>query len=185
MSLHIRKAVKEDVAQIFQFIKDLALFEKAPEAVFATEEKLSSTLGFTGQQFAHAVIAEVTSETAEETPAKTVGMAIYFYNYSTWHAAPGIYLEDLYVDQQERGKGYGTKLLQHLAKLSLDMGGKRLEKLLHVRWMQWMSPCPFGGYDSWFGRKMRGFLHGTAVGRFIVDQFWGFSASSSDFLHLP
>jgi GNAT superfamily N-acetyltransferase len=135
MSLNIREASQGDVPQMLQFIKDLALFEKAPEAVFATEEKLSSTLGFTGQQFAHAVIAEVSAEASEGDPAKTVGMAIYFYNYSTWHAAPGIYLEDLYVDQQERGKGYGTKLLQHLAKLSLDMGGKRLEWSV-LKWNQ-------------------------------------------------
>ncbi|KAK4502677.1 hypothetical protein PRZ48_006103 [Zasmidium cellare] len=53
------------------------------------------------------------------------------------------------------------------------MGGKRLEQLLHTRWMGWFSPCPWGGYDSWLGNKMRNFLHGTAIGRFIVDQFWG------------
>ncbi|KAK4624726.1 FAD-dependent monooxygenase DEP4 [Fulvia fulva] len=52
------------------------------------------------------------------------------------------------------------------------MGGKRLEQLLHVRWMQWFSPCPFGGGDSWLGRTMRNFLHGTAIGRFLTDQFW-------------
>ncbi|ORY85646.1 acyl-CoA N-acyltransferase [Protomyces lactucae-debilis] len=125
MSFSIRKAREEDVPQMLQFIKDLAEFEKAPEAVFATHEKLSSTLGFTGTAYAHAVIAETKSESDEA--AVVVGMAIYFFNYSTWHAAPGIYLEDLYVDQQYRGKGYGTRLLQHLAKLSLDMGGKRLE----------------------------------------------------------
>jgi hypothetical protein len=50
------------------------------------------------------------------------------------------------------------------------MGGKRLEKLLHVRWMTFFSPCPWGGEDGW--QWPRKFLHGTAIGRFIVDKFW-------------
>jgi GNAT superfamily N-acetyltransferase len=54
-------------------------------------------------------------------------MALYFYNYSTWRSAPGVYLEDLYVDPSERGKGYGFKLLQYLAAEVVKIGGRRLE----------------------------------------------------------
>lgn len=53
------------------------------------------------------------------------------------------------------------------------MGGKRLEQLLHIRWMQWFSPCPWGGEGGALGTRIRNFLHGTAIGRFLVDKFWG------------
>lgn len=131
MSLSIRKARQEDCPTILRFIQELALFEKAPELCFATLDKLESTLGFTGQQFAHVVIAEVTD--AQETEA--VGMALYFYNYSTWHAAPGIWLEDLYVSPAHRGHGTGTRLLQYLAAEVKKIGGKRLEWCV-LKWNQ-------------------------------------------------
>jgi GNAT superfamily N-acetyltransferase len=54
-------------------------------------------------------------------------MALYFYNYSTWRSAPGIYLEDLYVQPAARGNGYGFKLLKYLAKQVLEIKGRRLE----------------------------------------------------------
>ncbi|CAK4030697.1 FAD NAD(P)-binding domain-containing [Lecanosticta acicola] len=72
------------------------------------------------------------------------------------------------VDMVIRPGGNGPIWISH----PYVMGGKRLESLMHVRWMSWFSPCPWGGLDSWLGNKMRSFLHGTAVGRFIVDKFW-------------
>ena len=76
--------------------------------------------------------------------------------------------EGVEVDMVIRPSGNGPVWISH----PYVMGGKRLEKLLHVRWMTWFSPCPWGGLDSWLGKKMRNFLHGTAVGRFLVDKFW-------------
>lgn len=64
------------------------------------------------------------------------GMALYFYNYSTWRAKPGIYLEDLYVRESERGRGYGQRLLGELAKEVLEMGGGRLEWSV----LKWNTP---------------------------------------------
>ena len=67
---------------------------------------------------------------------KPVGLALYFYNYSTWRARPGIYLEDLYVKESERGKGYGQRLLGQLAKEVLEIEGGRLEWSV----LKWNTP---------------------------------------------
>lgn len=124
MSLSIRPATKTDCPIILKFIQDLALFEKEPESCLATLEQLESTLGFTGTQYAKAVMAVIPSSDGAEV---SVGTAIYFHNYSTWHAAPGIWLEDLYIDPVYRGRGYGTSILRYLAKEVKKIGGKRLE----------------------------------------------------------
>jgi len=86
-------------------------------------------------------------------------MALYFYNYSTWRARPGIYLEDLYIRESERGHGYGTRLLGELAKEVLAMGGGRLEWSV----LKWNEPS-IGFYksigaqkmDDWVGMRMDG-----------------------------
>lgn len=84
-------------------------------------ETLTETLGFGGgKAYAHTILAF----TPEKEPA---GMALYFNNYSTWRAKPGVYLEDLFVRPQYRGKGYGTALLARLAKVVQDINGARLE----------------------------------------------------------
>lgn len=124
MSFLIRPAVKEDCSSILKFIQDLALFEKEPDSCVATLEQLESTLGFTGTQYAKAVMAIISGPDGKDVP---VGTAVYFHNYSTWHAAPGIWLEDLYIDPQYRGRGYGTSVLRYLAKEVKKIGGKRLE----------------------------------------------------------
>jgi GNAT superfamily N-acetyltransferase len=83
------------------------------------------------------------------TPEGThAGIALYFYNYSTWRARPGIYLEDLYVKQSERGRGYGKRLLVELAKEVVAMKGGRLEWSV----LKWNGPS-IGFYES-IGAKM-------------------------------
>ena len=124
--MYVRQAQKEDCPLLLKFIQDLALFEKTPELCYATLDKLESSLGFTGKQYAYAVVAVDT---------EVVGMAIYFTNYSTWHAGPGIYLEDLYVVHEARGKGFGTKLIQYLATEVKRIGGHRLEWSV-LKWNQ-------------------------------------------------
>ncbi|KAL4773160.1 acyl-CoA N-acyltransferase [Aspergillus nidulans var. acristatus] len=126
----IRLATAEDVPLILQFIRELADYEKALHEVEATESSLLATLSFPGDTLKRGSVytALITPPAMPENPSpKPVGMALFFYNYSTWRAAPGIYLEDLYVQPAARGKGYGFKLLKWLAAKVLEIRGRRLE----------------------------------------------------------
>ena len=116
--LSLRLATANDVPQILQFIQDLAEYEKLSDQVVATEEKLRTTL-FGDKPFAEVVMADYQGQPA--------GFALFFHNYSTFLAKPGMYLEDLYVDQQLRGKGIGKALITFLAKLAVERGCGRLE----------------------------------------------------------
>ncbi|CAK7207089.1 Peroxygenase 1 [Sporothrix eucalyptigena] len=134
----IRFARREDVSAILQLIRELADYEHAIDSVEATEEKLLATIAFasTTPQAADGVVGP-TEPTSPSRPARCLvlftpegvpaGIALYFYNYSTWRARPGIYLEDLFVSPTQRKKGYGRKLLEALAKEVVAMGGGRLE----------------------------------------------------------
>ncbi|KAJ6257042.1 N-acetyltransferase [Drechslerella dactyloides] len=116
----IRKAVKEDVPEILAMIRELAEYERESDSCKATEELLYKNLGFTGgPAYAHTFLIFEGD--------RAVGMALYFYNFGTWTAKPGIYLEDLFVRPECRGKGYGTALLAHLAKEVRRMDGGRLD----------------------------------------------------------
>ena len=109
---------------ILELIHELAAYEKEPPStVQATESTLSQTLGFTPDSkkaYAYAILAFTPS-------GEPAGMALYFTNYSTWRAKPGIYLEDLYVKERFRGRGYGTALLAALAQRVKEIDGARLE----------------------------------------------------------
>jgi GNAT superfamily N-acetyltransferase len=114
----IRQATELDCATILRFITQLAEYEKLAHEVVADEKKLAATL-FGDNPSAEVVIAEYDT--------KPVGFALYFTNYSTFLAQPGIYLEDLFVDITMRGKGFGKALLTHLAKLAVERNCGRLE----------------------------------------------------------
>jgi len=120
--LNIRPATPADVPQILTFIRELALYEREPDAVFATEADLLRD-GFGPIPRFTCVMADLSSETATET----VGFALYFTSYSTWLGHHGIRLEDLYVTPIHRGKGIGKALLAHLARIAVDQGCPRLE----------------------------------------------------------
>ncbi|KAK2753304.1 hypothetical protein FQN55_003433 [Onygenales sp. PD_40] len=126
----IRFATEDDVPSILQFIKELASYENALHEVEATEASLLATLSFPSSppktSGTYTLLVTPPATTEAPTPAP-VGMAMYFYNYSTWRSAPGIYLEDLYVQPAYRGKGYGLALLRRLAAEVVKVGGKRLE----------------------------------------------------------
>jgi len=114
----IRQAVTADTPRILQLIKDLALYEKAPNEAIATLEQIEQSL-FSDRPSAYAHVAEVDGE--------VVGISIWFLNYSTWLGKPGLYLEDLYVDPVHRGKGLGLALLKELATICVERGYERLQ----------------------------------------------------------
>ena len=117
-SFNIRIATEEDIPQIFSFIKDLAEYEKLSHEVVATEELLNESL------FGSRKVAEVIIGYFEEIP---IGFALYFHNFSTFLGRPGIFLEDLFVKQEYRGRGYGKALLIHLAQITKERNCGRLE----------------------------------------------------------
>ena len=120
--LNLRPATPADVPQILQFIRDLAAYEREPDAVHATEADLLRD-GFGETKRFDCLIAEFTA-TNEITP---VGFALYFHNYSTWRGHAGIYLEDLYVSPEHRGKGIGKALLIRVAAIAVAEGCPRYE----------------------------------------------------------
>ncbi|EGS17169.1 N-acetyltransferase-like protein [Thermochaetoides thermophila DSM 1495] len=136
----IRHAHREDVPAILELIRELADYEHELQSVEATEAKLLETIAFAPPDAPDLAVTgniPTTEPTSPSRPARclvlitpegvTAGIALYFYNYSTWRARPGIYLEDLYVKQSERKKGYGKRLLVQLAKEVVAMKGGRLE----------------------------------------------------------
>ena len=112
-----RYATKEDAGLILEFIRDLATYEHMLDEVIATEELLKERI-FEKQK------AEVIFALEE---GKEVGFALFFHNFSTFLGRAGIYLEDLYVKENYRGKGYGKALLKKLAKIAVERGCCRLE----------------------------------------------------------
>ena len=127
-NFQIRPARVEDVPIILQLIRDLATYERAPDEVIATEEQLIDVL------FGEKPVAEVLLAFEEESP---VGFAVYFYSFSTWLGRPGLYLEDLFVNPEKRGKGYGRALLVELAKIARDRGCGRMEWAV----LNWNEPA--------------------------------------------
>jgi GNAT superfamily N-acetyltransferase len=118
MNIDIRPARREDVATVLLFVKELAAFERAPDAVLATEAMIEDAL-FGDRPAAEAVIAEIDDEPA--------GFALFFHNFSTWEGRRGLYLEDLYVTPSMRGRGIGKALLAHLARLAVERDCARYE----------------------------------------------------------
>ncbi len=114
----IEAAREADVPQILSFIHELAAYEKLEHEVEATADDLRRTL-FGERAYAETVIASYQGEPA--------GFALFFHNYSTFLAKPGIYLEDLFVRPDFRGKGIGKALLVHLARLAKERDCGRLE----------------------------------------------------------
>ena len=114
----LRPAGLADVPLILEFIRGLAEYERLAYSCVATEEDLARTL------FGERGYAEVVLGYQDETP---VAFALFFHNYSTFLARPGIYLEDLFVKPEWRGRGYGKALLTHLARLAVGRGCGRLE----------------------------------------------------------
>lgn len=118
MKITYRKANRKDTALILTFIRELAEYEKMSHELVACEEDLEKTL------FGDHPRAEVVFALAEGQEA---GFVLFFHNYSTFLARPGIYIEDLYVRPAYRGKGLGKGLLSYIASLAIERGCGRVE----------------------------------------------------------
>lgn len=114
---NLRFAEEKDIPLVLEFIKELADYEKLLHEVVATEEILKESLF--ERKVAEVVIGEY--------EGKPVGFALFFHNFSTFLGRPGVYLEDLYVKPEMRGKGFGKILLSFLAKLAVDRNCGRLD----------------------------------------------------------
>jgi GNAT superfamily N-acetyltransferase len=148
--IEIRDATVDDPALILRFIKELAAYERAPEAVTATEADIRHSL-FGDDAIVYAVICEIGG-----VPA---GFALYFFNYSTWLGRRGLYLEDLYVSPAYRRAGAGKALLKHLARVAQSRECVRLQWSV----LDWNTPA-IRFYESigaepaheWVGYRLAG-----------------------------
>ncbi|MFK5883402.1 MAG: GNAT family N-acetyltransferase [Candidatus Izemoplasma sp.] len=113
----IRKTTIEDVNIIFNFIKDLAKYEKMSHLVSATAEDLK--VNIFQKKHAEVVIVEVDN--------KPIGFALFFHNFSTFKGGPGLYLEDIFIKEEMRGNGYGKSVLQYLANIAVERKCQRFE----------------------------------------------------------
>ncbi len=118
MPFTIRPATPDDAGTILGFITELAVYEKAGHEVEATEATIRASIFGEGS---------VTEAAILENDGVPAGFAVWFYNYSTWQAKNGLYLEDLYVSPDHRGSGAGKLLLKHLARLAVEKGCGRFE----------------------------------------------------------
>lgn len=128
MTLSIRPATPADVPTILHFVRELAAYERASDQVVATEPLLHQAM-FEGVPAAEAVIAD--------RGGQAIGMALYFFNFSTWSGLRGLYLEDLYVTPEARGSGAGTALLRHLAGVAIDRVCARFDWAV----LDWNTPA--------------------------------------------
>ena len=117
--MHIRPALPHEATLIQELIHELAVFELAPESAQASLTDISTA--FFSKQPA------VFCDFIEDDSGIVQGFAIWFLSYSTWTGTHGIYLEDLYIRPQARGKGYGRALLRHLASICVERGYHRLQ----------------------------------------------------------
>jgi GNAT superfamily N-acetyltransferase len=127
MNIIVRKSNEADMPQVLALIKELALYEKAPEAVINTVEDMIAD-GFGDRPVFFCDVAEVEN--------RIVGIAVYFIKYSTWKGKV-IYLDDIVVTEPMRGKGIGKKLFDHVAKESVKLNAKQL----HWQVLDWNKPA--------------------------------------------
>ncbi len=124
----IQPASEQDVPVVLRMIKALAEYEKLADQIVATEASLREAL-FGERRFGEVIIGYAGDE--------PVGFALFFHNFSTFRGAPGLYLEDLFVEPRWRGHGFGRKLLQHLAGVAVARGCHRMEWAV----LDWNEPA--------------------------------------------
>ncbi len=117
--MRIREATPADATTIHRFICALAAYEREPDAVEVSPERLAAQLASPQPPFECLL--------AEDDQGRPLGFALYFHNYSTWRGRRGLYLEDLFVPPDLRGRGVGGALLRHLGAIAVDRGCARME----------------------------------------------------------
>jgi len=127
----IRPAEEEDLPILMDLIKQLAVYEKLMDIYTATEE-LYRRYGFGTEAIFEALLVENKSYEGPEY----LGMALYYYTYSTFTGRPTLYLEDIFVIEEYRGRGIGTKILVELAKIAIEKGCGRMEWIV----LDWNEP---------------------------------------------
>ena len=142
---NIREATPDDLPAIGRLIRDLAEFEREPDAVKATPEQLHDAL-FGPDAVASALIAI-------DEAGEPAGFALWYRTFSTWEGVPGLFLEDLYIAERERGSGLGRALLTALARIVVKNGWKRLEWNV----LRWNSEA-IAFYDTLGGRPLDDWL---------------------------
>jgi GNAT superfamily N-acetyltransferase len=151
----VRSARPEDVPVILQLVRDLATYEREPDAVKATEAGLHEALfGPAPAVFAHVV----------EADGEVQGFALWFRSFSTWEGVHGIYLEDLYVRPEMRGRGYGKALLRTLAQIAVEHGYARVEWAV----LDWNAPS-IGFYRGLGARPQDEWTTFRLTGEALVD----------------
>lgn len=123
MTVLIRPATRADAPEILAMVKELAAFEREPDAVVATVEDLERD-GWGDGAGRGPVFEALMAVSLEGTP---LGFALFFHNYSTWRGRPGLYVEDLYVRPEGRGRGVGALLLQAVARIAVDRQCRRID----------------------------------------------------------
>lgn len=136
----IREARPADVPDVLRLIRELAAYEKEPDAVETTEDDLQRWL-FGEDAVASVLLAEV--------GGRPVGMALWYRSFSTWTGQPGVYLEDLFVEPEHRGSGLGKALLVSLARVAVDRGYRRVEWVV----LNWNEPS-IAFYESLGARPL-------------------------------
>jgi GNAT superfamily N-acetyltransferase len=147
---HLRPATRDDTGVILRFITELAVYEREPDAVVATEAMLEEAL-FCDQPKVFALICEHDGE--------PVGFALYFFNFSTWLGRHGVYLEDLYVTPSARGSGAGKALLKAVAGIAVANNCGRCDWSV-LRWntpaIDFYRACGATALDEWVGYRLEG-----------------------------
>lgn len=144
----IRPAQPGDVPELLVLVRELAEYEREPDAVEATDERLLAALfpADAGSARSHAFVAEA--------DGALVAMAVWYVTFSTWTGRHGIWLEDLYVRPEHRGAGLGRALLRRLARSAVERGWTRLEWWV----LRWNEPS-IGFYEALGARAMNEWLH--------------------------
>jgi GNAT superfamily N-acetyltransferase len=120
----IRDATVDDIPVVVRLVRELATYEREPDAVVATDEHFRTAL-FGPDPRVHCLVAE--DDGAERPNSEIVGFAIWFVSFSTWLGTHGVYLEDLFVRPEARGGGHGRALLTELARIAVERGYGRVE----------------------------------------------------------
>ncbi|KAF8508869.1 acyl-CoA N-acyltransferase [Hysterangium stoloniferum] len=158
MAFYIRPSTPDDIDAILGLIKDLATYEKEPDSAKATPELLQKNL-FSSTPFAHALLA-ISGSPTDPRPGEPVGLALYFFNFSTWTGRPGLYLEDLYVQDAFRNQGIGKAFFAELAQIALEKDCARMDWSV----LKWNAPSiafyekvlGATGMEEWQGMRLEG-----------------------------